>query len=295
MRPLASSILPVLLFACGDNGGTRTVIYEEPPAPCLEGTASCPCKPDNACGAGLACTLGYCAPATCTRGALDCACYPNGTCDAHDDVPMTCAAGTCRVTETAPDGELGGSCAVTPCATGLVCEDDRCDDPSCPLGALGCTCGPYGQCAAVEGQAVACTDGRCRLGSCTPGALGCSCDNGTCQSGLECANDLCRQGTGLVIHVRATAAEACDVLLRETGGTETGRRIADIRFEAHVQGEYLHRSPDLALSFISRAPGALGRAVSLRVTTAGARPTIARATCYDALGKPLTDAQVTLE
>jgi hypothetical protein len=213
---------------------------------------------------------------------------------------MTCDAGTCRVTEAPPDGALGGSCATTACAEGLVCQADRCDDPSCPLGSIGCGCGPFGQCAPLDGRALACVDGKCQIGACAAGTLGCACDNGTCQDQLTCDGDLCRPGAGLALRVSDPAAQACDVLLTEPG--DGARRVSEVTFEAHVQGEYLHRSPELALAFISRAPGALGRAVSLRVSApsgadawSAALPIVSRAVCYDALGRPLPDAHVTVE
>lgn len=286
-------LLALALAACGD-AGKRTVVYEEPPAPCFEGTSGCPCEPDNTCDAGLACVQGYCTVATCTPGALACPCYGNGTCDAHDDTPMTCSSGICRLTVSPPDGELGGSCATTPCAEGLVCDDDQCDDPACPLGALGCACAAFGACDALDGRPVPCVDGRCRLTSCTPGTLGCACGEGDdCDGGLACADGLCRASSGLTLVVSPTAAEACDVLLTEPPSL----RIARVAFEAHVQGETLHRSPALALAFITREPGSLGRAatIDLEPTSGPALltpPTISRAVCYDALGRPLPDTAV---
>ncbi|MCC6620917.1 MAG: hypothetical protein IT385_06665 [Deltaproteobacteria bacterium] len=295
--PAFTSVVVLALAACGESG-TRTVVYEEPPPACHEGTAGCPCEPDNTCDAGLVCTTGWCTPSGCTTGALDCACYPNATCDAHEGTPMTCESGICQLTETPADGTIGGSCASSPCADGLVCDDGRCDDPTCPLGALGCACAAFGACDPLDGRAVPCVDGRCRLpATCDPGTVGCACGEGdACAGGLACQDGLCRASSRLTLVVAPVAAEACDVLLTEPAAF----RVSTVAFEAHVQGETLQRSPAVALAFITRAPGSLGRAATIDLTPiAGpaplARPTITRAVCYDALGRPLADTAVTFD
>jgi hypothetical protein len=61
-------------------------------------------------------------------------------------------------------------------------------DPGCTPGSFGCACDDAGQC--VEG--LACIDGECAFdNSCVPGTENCECDNGMCEAGFECVDNLC--------------------------------------------------------------------------------------------------------
>ncbi len=58
----------------------------------------------------------------------------------------------------------------------------------CTPGAFGCTCDENDMCAPM----LECEAGMCVFGnSCTPGASGCECNNGMCDAGLACTNNVC--------------------------------------------------------------------------------------------------------
>lgn len=73
---------------------------------CPDGAASCPCRPDDTCDAGLICDRGFCV-----------------------DDPNPCDPGT-----------QGCPCADGMCAGGLVCQDAVCVPRGCQPGTADCAC-----------------------------------------------------------------------------------------------------------------------------------------------------------
>lgn len=296
--------LAVLLTACPwykHAGESDAGHGGNPPAACgADVLGGCPCSGADACtlpgGASGACETGFCTPTGCARGAANCGCFSDGTCDAVGGVPLTCLGNICVAQAAPAQGSVGASCTadVTTPSGVLECRDGETEQPGCPSGDLGCPCGDFGRCGAFGSQAVRCFQNTCTLGGCTAGSLGCACSSGSCDSGLNCQNGLCRGNRRVQMGVTGADLRACDLLLREPS-----LLISDVTFGAAVLGEHVHRSPDLAVSVIARDDAALADGVLTlemhdETNPAAANIQVTRVRCYDRLGRPVPGATATL-
>jgi hypothetical protein len=130
MRVLGAGALGLFLAACPqmppvtDDSGVD--------AGSCEGTVGCAC-------ANGACTTGECVGGTCTdcrRGEASCICRSNGTCNAG----LRCEANSCV---TCPPGELNCACNTgDTCNAGLACASGTCVTDTCVAGSANCPCRP---------------------------------------------------------------------------------------------------------------------------------------------------------
>ncbi|MBI5493517.1 MAG: hypothetical protein HY904_00735 [Deltaproteobacteria bacterium] len=252
--------------------------------------AGCPCAAGEACAGTATCDNGYCTPTGCARGALGCGCFVDGTCGAVDGTALACLGNVCRSAVVPADGTVGAACLESPAPVAgspvLECRDGELAVAGCPSGDLGCPCGAFGRCNTFQGRAARCFDGRCALGGCAPGSLGCGCRDGACDTGLACESTLCRGTHRVEVAINGSDLRACDVLLHEGA-----LWVSSVTFAPEVLGEFVHRSPDVAVSLVAREDAALtGGAITLEMrdetNPAASQITVSRLHCYDRLGRP---------
>ncbi len=229
---------------------------------CPAGTKNCPCD-NGTCNEGLECKDGYCVPGTsCNTGDEGCKCYDNNTCNGD-----------------------------------LQCIDGICQNQDCPAGTEGCACIDGTTC----NQGLECNDnGICQRAGCTPGTEGCECDNGACNEGLECIDDICKEPTHVTekgFKVGNGNVRACDVLFDIGSSKAESVKFADV-----VIGRSVKRKTKIAVSFTAKADSSLDTApIFTFVDSSGngiqdvSGISVVEVHCFDRKGAVVSDPQVSLK
>lgn len=176
------------------------------------------------------------------------------------------------------------------CDGELVCQNDLCVDASCTPGATGCACLSDDTCTSTSD---ACENDVCGPRTSCEGELGCACEDGACDAGLTCSNDLCTASNAVLLTVSGGDARACDVLVQTTG-----RKVAEVTFPAGVRGKMRTRDLKTAVALIRTSDTALGGVVAA-ITFEGDEPVadseagVATTQCYDRAGAPAAGVTVT--
>ena len=192
-----------------------------------------------------------------TRG-LNEACDANNTCGTAGGAALTCIGGTCQ----------------------------RAD---CLSGVTSCPCGANNSC---QSTGVMCVGGTCVDPGCMVGTSGCPCDNGACQGGLMCSNNVCRAGGESGLNISSMDARGCDVLLADPDFS-----VLNVRFASSVEGKWLRRNNRVATSFVTKANAAFaGGAVTVELAQGAnaANVTVVSGSCVGQDGRALPAAMVTL-
>ena len=125
--------------------------------------------------------------------------------------------------------------------------------------------------------------------ACTPGTDGCSCDNGACNDGLSCQDNVCHPtvlSSGL--QVLSADARSCNFILSPVG------KDTKVVFAATVKGKSVREGDKLAVSFLSKDNQAFAQD-ALSVENAPTDMQIRRGQCFDAQGAAIAGDGVTLQ
>src|SRR5690606_1935835 len=114
--------------------------------------------------------------------------------------------------------------------------------------------------------------------------------DGSCDADLACEAGTCVpdtvEVTGLVL---PAGARGCEILLEETGGT-----VRDVTFASGVRGTFIREAPRVAIAVVSDGDADFADGAVAVLGTATPAAALVSATCVDAAGAPLTDADVVL-
>ncbi|MBL8919178.1 MAG: hypothetical protein JNJ54_09985 [Myxococcaceae bacterium] len=182
-----------------------------------DGGGTCEGQIGCACQTGGVCVTGECLGTTCVdcrRGEASCVCRSNGTCNAG----LRCANARC---ETCPEQSQGCACgAGGTCGSGLTCTNDTCTPTMCTAGTVSCpcrasdprcdtslTCDGMGVCQTCMPDVAGCP---CGAGNMCGGGL--TCDVGTmrCRAPVTCVS-LVMNGT-CKLHQLCTEAPGMDAV-----------------------------------------------------------------------------------
>ncbi len=220
----------------------------------------------RALGLALLLSLGACGPCRpgggqdagpTTRG-LNEACDANNTCGMAGNAMLSCIGGTCQRSD-------------------------------CLSGVTNCPCGANNSC---QDTTVMCVGGTCVDPGCMVGTSGCPCDNGACQGGLMCSNNICRAGGESGLTISGMDARGCDVLL-----ADPDHAVLGVRFGTTVEGKWLRRNDRVATSFVNKTNTAFsGGAVTVELATgvSAANVAVVSGSCVGQDGRAVASATVTL-
>ena len=125
--------------------------------------------------------------------------------------------------------------------------------------------------------------------SCSNGTLGCACNDGACNDGLSCQDNVCRASTTQQgMQILNAQARSCEILL---GGVSDNTKVI---FAETVQGKSIHQGDKLALSFLSKNNEAFGED-ALRLENAPSDVQVVKSTCFDEQGQALSGEAVRLQ
>ncbi len=142
---------------------------------------------------------------------------------------------------------------------------------------------------------TACSDtAQKKKQSCTPGEASCACtDNGGCNDGLECSNNVCTTpgGTQTGLTISANGARSCEVLFAEGAGV----KVLGATYGDGVTGALRRQAPKVALAF-SRTTDAdfAGGSVQVQLSGDASALSVSQTKCYDADSKLIDGASVSL-
>ncbi|MFN3200379.1 MAG: hypothetical protein ACE366_18420 [Bradymonadia bacterium] len=175
-----------------------------------------------------------------------------------------------------PDGGAGGS----PDAGG------------CEPGTQGCACN-MNTCA----SGLQCVSEVCVPANCSPGTLDCVCaDGNTCEGALSCEGGVCQMAEipADALQVQGNNVRGCDVMF-----TEGDTKVAEVRFNDGVVGQFLRRDGKVALSFMGANGGTLSNVGAIVLeggqvaTSSDLQPSQMK--CVGADGQPVDGAMVVLQ
>ncbi|MFO0748157.1 MAG: hypothetical protein U1F43_21235 [Myxococcota bacterium] len=149
-------------------------------------------------------------------------------------------------------------------------------------------------------------DGNGTKPTCTAGTEDCACATGnTCGTGLTCEANVCVPdevvtpdcGTAvncMAVTVPSGDARACDLVVQTTG-----RKVAEVVYPTGMKGAMRTRDLKTAIAVIKTDDSALTGVVAKVMfegdaAVAGGEASVAKTTCYDKTGAPLTGITATL-
>ncbi|MBN2802841.1 MAG: hypothetical protein JXR91_07090 [Deltaproteobacteria bacterium] len=131
--------------------------------------------------------------------------------------------------------------------------------------------------------------------SCEPGTAGCEClDDGTCNDGFSCVNNVCEGETFAAFSVKNKDARSCDVLVLEKGESTEVKAVVTTE---SATAKMLRHDPKVSVSFISASDASfIDGSVSLSIIGFSSKDDleIEKTECFDKDGKALSSSDVTL-
>ena len=121
--------------------------------------------------------------------------------------------------------------------------------------------------------------------SCTKGTENCACDDGTCNDGLVCQDELCVPVSHSGLTISDDNARACEVLL---SGVSKNTKVV---FADSVKGKTILQGEQMAVTFFSTSDAPIsGDAVTVEGAIEGTQ--IAKSSCFGKDGEALAGASV---
>ncbi|MBN1959322.1 MAG: hypothetical protein JW841_00100 [Deltaproteobacteria bacterium] len=165
------------------------------------------------------------------------------------------------------------------------------NNTACSAGQLNCVCNTNNSC---NDDNLICRGGYCILDICLQKNRGCTCDDGKCEAGLICRNNICQNRKGSLLKITNKQVRACEVLIEKNN-----YQIESIKFDNTIRGQMRNDDLYMALAFanINDAPltndiaqvyNADGEVVDLYGVTIKAR-------CFDRLGAEVSNPELRFE